>query len=132
MRKLFNGRYGLDAFSFALLIFAMPFLINRRLFLFGLVLIGYAVYRALSRNFANRQRELSRFTQLMHQLSSFFSRILSPVIRFAKKHINRYKKRKIYRYIKCKECKKCLRVPRNKGKIRVTCPQCKNHFIIVS
>lgn len=32
--------------------------------------------------------------------------------------------RKIYKYVVCKSCKGCIRLPRNKGNIIITCPRC--------
>ena len=33
-----------------------------------------------------------------------------------------------YCYYHCPECKQQLRVPAGKGKVRITCPNCKNKF----
>jgi len=30
----------------------------------------------------------------------------------------------LYKYIICKKCKECIRLPKNKGKLIVTCPNC--------
>ena len=37
-----------------------------------------------------------------------------------------------YRYLICPQCSQRLRVPRGKGKIRVTCTKCRNQFIAKS
>ena len=37
-----------------------------------------------------------------------------------------------YRYLICPQCSQRLRVPRGKGKIRVTCTKCHNQFIAKS
>ena len=37
-----------------------------------------------------------------------------------------------YRYLICTQCSQRLRVPRGKGKIRVTCTKCRNQFIAKS
>ncbi len=30
----------------------------------------------------------------------------------------------LYKYVVCKNCKGCIRLPKNKGKLIVTCPMC--------
>ena len=37
-----------------------------------------------------------------------------------------------YRYLICPQCSQRLRVPRGKGRIRVTCTKCRNQFIAKS
>lgn len=37
-----------------------------------------------------------------------------------------------YRYLICPQCSQRLRVPRGKGKIRVTCIKCRNQFVAKS
>lgn len=45
---------------------------------------------------------------------------------------NRWEERKKYRYLTCRQCGQKLRVPRGKGKIRVTCTNCRNQFLAKS
>lgn len=40
--------------------------------------------------------------------------------------------RKDYKYLKCKNCKQEMRVPRGKGKIAVKCPKCGEKTIVKS
>ncbi len=37
--------------------------------------------------------------------------------------------RDTYRFYRCKQCKKMMRVPKGKGKIKITCPQCHSQII---
>ena len=30
----------------------------------------------------------------------------------------------LYKYVVCKNCKNCIRLPKNKGKLIVSCPKC--------
>lgn len=41
----------------------------------------------------------------------------------------RLKQRKTHRFFKCPECGVTVRVPKGKGKIKITCPKCKNAFV---
>ena len=47
----------------------------------------------------------------------------------AEKRKQRREDEKTHAYYKCPECKKELRVPRGKGKIRITCPHCGHQFV---
>ena len=40
----------------------------------------------------------------------------------------RYSDRKVYKYVKCPNCKNYSRVPKGKGKIKITCRVCKKQF----
>lgn len=44
------------------------------------------------------------------------------VVSLKRKEIN------LYKYVMCKQCKNCIRLPKNKGNIVVTCPECKQTF----
>ncbi len=46
-----------------------------------------------------------------------------------KSKVQRLRDLKYYRYYKCSNCRKTLRVPRGKGKISITCPKCKNVMV---
>lgn len=37
--------------------------------------------------------------------------------------------RKVYRFFTCPQCSQKLRVPKNKGKVRITCTKCGHSFI---
>ena len=41
----------------------------------------------------------------------------------------RWQDRKTHRYFRCPQCRATVRVPRGKGKIRITCPKCKHQFV---
>ena len=45
------------------------------------------------------------------------------------KFCSRIKDRRENRIYKCPSCKQRIRVPRGKGKIAITCPQCRTEFI---
>ncbi|MEG1066114.1 MAG: hypothetical protein RSD85_01035, partial [Erysipelotrichaceae bacterium] len=46
-------------------------------------------------------------------------------VNFMKK---KWKDRKDYKYFKCPQCKKNVRVPKGHGNITITCPQCGTKF----
>ena len=80
----------------------------------ALALAGWAMFRMMSKNIGRRRCENDTFLSLIGQ---------SP----EKKA--RRADRKTHRYFRCPKCKEYCRVPRNKGKIRITCPHCGEQFI---
>ncbi len=40
----------------------------------------------------------------------------------------RWADRKTYKYYRCKYCETVFRIPKGKGKVRVTCPGCKEQY----
>ncbi|MDT2814800.1 hypothetical protein P7H60_11990 [Vagococcus carniphilus] len=75
----------------------------------SLILLAYSYFRMLSKNKSARKKE-----------NEAYQKWLSP-IRF---QFVKYKNKETYRYLKCSNCKQKIRVPRNQGEIRVTCPKC--------
>lgn len=65
---------------------------------------------------------------IKEQQMSFFRKRGKSV--FCRLKIIYYNSRKndFYRYALCKKCKGCVRLPKNKGKLIVTCPNCSNIF----
>lgn len=127
MRQFMVGRYGQDQLGKFILSLALVILIinlfvkNASLPTVALVLIIYSYYRILSRDVNARYKENRKFLDTVEPLKRKFS-----------KSKNTYEKRKTYKYIKCPSCKFEMKVPRGKGKIRVTCKSCGNKFIIKS
>ena len=51
---------------------------------------------------------------------------------FLDKWKRQWREYRTYRYLICPQCSQRLRVPRDKGKIRVTCTKCRNQFLAKS
>ncbi len=127
----FSGRNGSDALSVFLTALALVTATAASVIttetariivsLAAAVLIALAAWRMLSRNIAKRRVENERFL-------SFF-RSFSKDPQKAEEKKRKKEERKTHAYFKCPECKKELRVPRGKGKIRITCPHCGHQFI---
>ena len=64
-----------------------------------------------------RRRENAWYLQKTYKITNGF-----------KNWRERQKQRKDYAFFRCPSCKAMLRVPRGKGKIRVTCRKCGNAF----
>lgn len=128
MRDFFNrllfGRYGNDQLNNALLLIGAALCILEWLSRWSwltlpiLALLALCYFRMFSRNIAARRSENQRFLNWWWPVSR---RIGNARIRFAD--------RKTYRFFKCPNCGKRLRVPKGRGRINITCPICRHCFI---
>lgn len=118
-----RGRYGTDALNRTLSILAIllivpvVFLRTQALLWIGYGLLGITLFRTFSRNIPERRAELMKFMQLQRR-----------VFRKSKQTKMKIEQRKEYKFYACPNCKKELRVPRKKGKVRITCPACHTRF----
>lgn len=121
---LMQGRYGADQFTAFLYKAALVLMLLSWidflsfLYVWGILCIGYGLFRMLSRNFVKRRAENSAYLQLNYKFQTSFASWKA-----------RMKSREEYKYFKCKKCRKLLRVPRGRGKLNVTCPQCGHKMI---
>lgn len=124
-RRFMYGRYGSDELNIALLIAAVAIsltnsilslflrtgavytrIVSPILYLLMLGLLGFGLFRMLSRNIYARQKENRRFRQLWQRLRD-----------------------RNNRYYRCPKCRQTVRVPKGKGKISIRCPKCGEKFI---
>ena len=116
VRKFMYGRYGSDQLNIVLLVAAIAVsltnsflslifrnsfvyirILNPILYLLMLALLGFGIFRMLSRNIYARQKENRKFRQLWTCLTD-----------------------RKNRYFRCPKCKQTVRVPRKRGKINIT------------
>ena len=118
------GRYGSDLLNAVLVLCGMILLLIGNIFWFPVlsvvsyVFYGYAVYRALSKNIPQRQKELFAFLKITAPLRDFF-----------KMQKTMWAHRNTHKYFRCPNCKQRLRAPKGRGKIQVRCQNCGNEFI---
>ena len=123
MQSFMAGRYGYDELSRAMSIAAFVLIIlalfpNLQFLSFvATVLWIWALFRCYSKNISKRQLERQNYLRFTGRIRSWFS---------TKKRA--WAERKTHCYFKCINCKKVLRVPKGKGKIRITCPECKTQI----
>jgi predicted SprT family Zn-dependent metalloprotease len=84
-----------------------------------LALGAYIIFRIMSRNIYQRQRENQWYLRQVGRVKGFFAL-----------QKNKRRDRKTHVYRKCKHCKNVLRLPRSKGKHTVKCPCCQKRFDI--
>ena len=133
-RKFMEGRYGTDELNRFLIVcgwvllligFVLSWVNKRPVTVISSLLVSLcwallilSLFRALSKNTSRRASENYKYFVCKNRCLSWFRRLK-----------NRFQDRKIHRYFRCPKCKATVRVPRGKGKIRITCPHCSNQFI---
>ncbi len=131
IQRFMIGRYGADQLWRALMIFyLLAIVITNIVYRFSkiayyslsvlsLAIIIFAVFRVFSKNIEARRKENQEWLKITGGIRQKFI--------FAKE---RNKQKKTHKFVKCKKCKKVLRLPKNKGKLNVSCPHCKNQFVV--
>ena len=121
--RFMAGRYGADQLSRFLSIAALALIVvnlfarSLLLWLLGLLLLVFAYVRMLSKNHEKRRQENDRYLRLKYRLTGG-----------VRNWNDRRKQRRDYVFFRCPSCRAMLRVPRGKGRIRVTCRKCGNAF----
>lgn len=87
----------------------------------GLALVAYAMFRIQSRNLGARARENEAFLRALGPVRPW---VQNPRAAWAELHA--------YKHVRCTSCRQRVRVPRGKGRLRVTCPRCKTKFEVRS
>ena len=115
-RRFMTGRYGSDKLNMVILtagvitwlisLFVPHSAFRLLMMLAYYFLMGWAIFRMLSRNTYKRYQENRKFLQCLEKL-----------------------KDREHRYYDCPRCHQQVRVPRGKGKIAITCPRCKEKFV---
>lgn len=124
LRKVMTGRNGSDQLSIALLAVSIILVFVSQIT--GLEIITYlsylplalCVFRMFSKNIDKRRLENYKFTML-----------ISPLYSWGSKKIKRLRDSKTHKYFSCPSCKSQLRVPKGKGKVNISCPNCRTEFI---
>lgn len=123
--QFMRGRYGvfdplnkmlliLTAILFVLNVFITIPLVN----LAPLLLIVIVYYRFFSKRIYVRSNENQRYLRWQNKIKNFF-----------KIRKEAFQNRKTYVYFHCPQCKKTLRAPKGRGKIKISCSKCHHQFI---
>ena len=117
------GRYGTDEYAKFLLTVTLVlciltlFIRNWFMYLLTALAFAWSYYRILSKNFERRREENERFRALEARIG-----------RWCRVQKRKFDGRREYRFFKCPNCGQQVRVPRDKGRIRITCPKCHTQF----
>ncbi len=145
LRTFMAGRYGFDMLGSLLLVlylilnYLVRFILNtllRRglltevwwvtlLRFLPMVVLGWALWRVLSKNIPARCAENGVFMEGWSRLKMFFTRRKDAVVRWK----SGAEERKTHRFFACPNCGQQVRVPKGKGKIAIKCPRCHQEFV---
>ncbi len=124
MAGFYTGRNGSDQLSVFMVAVALILLVAASVIdseairavvtIIALAIAILSFLRMFSRNIGKRRHENDVFLSIIGQSHD--------------KKAERADK-KTHKYFKCPKCKEKCRVPRGRGKIRITCPHCGNQFI---
>lgn len=118
-----RGRNGSDELSTCALVVAIVLVAANMLLhsflvsVIALALMAYAWWRMSSKDLEARENENGVFVEFLGPMHSW---VQSPAQAVAET--------RTHKHIKCPECGQRVRVPRGKGKVRITCPKCHNTF----
>lgn len=124
LQSFFAGRNGSDALSKTtsivaclLLILSMFFrgVVSSILWALAFLFLALSYFRMFSRNIWKRREENQKFLAWT-----------APIARKWRQWKLRWRQRNLYAFFKCPQCGTVLRVPKGKGKVRVTCKSCGN------
>ena len=123
LREFLVGRYACnDTLNMALIIFGcvltlvLSFFRLRYTGFISWVPFIFVILRFLSKNIAKRQQENLKFEKWSE-----------PWRKFIMKKLGQWQDKE-HRYFNCPQCSRTLRVPKNKGKIKISCPHCGREF----
>lgn len=118
-----RGRNGSDELGLAALAVSVVLLLadvlagTRWLSAVALLFAVYAWWRVSSRDLAKRRAE-----------NRAFLKRLGPAASILRNPKAAAEERRAYKHLSCPSCHQRVRVPRGKGKLRVTCPSCHTKF----
>ena len=126
LQRVMAGRYGVDEYSRFLNIVALVSLVLSILFnnvlsvffwLLAIISLVWTYFRMFSRNTYKRRAENNAYLTIRYNMTRKLSGLKQ-----------RMQQKRYYRFYKCPKCGITTRVPKGKGKIRITCPKCGEIF----
>ena len=126
LQRVMAGRYGVDEYSRFLNIVALVSLVLSILFnnglsvffwLLAIISLVWTYFRMFSRNTYKRRAENNAYLTIRYSMTRKLSGLKQ-----------RMQQKRYYRFYKCPKCGITPRVPKGKGKIRITCPKCGEIF----
>ena len=136
MRQFLVGRYGGDSLNTALSVFSLVsfitavivraaskttagLVISLVFYALALAAIVLTTFRTFSKNLTARRAEYEWFRK----------NIIAPFTKRTNEIKTRRAQSATHKFFKCPKCRQTVRVPKGKGKIRITCPKCGEVFI---
>ena len=94
-------------------------IIGAVMYLISALALGFSAFRMLSRNTSARRAEYDWYR----------SKVIAPIKRRRSELATRRRQKETHKFFKCPKCRQTVRVPKGKGKVRITCPKCGEVFI---
>ncbi|WBW49738.1 zinc-ribbon domain-containing protein [Peptoniphilus equinus] len=121
MQGRYGAMYGSDTLSRVLMVLVIAsFAVGRALHVqtayVTLLLIVYMYFRLFSKNITGRYNENRKVQQALNAVTAPFSKL--------KRRLGDRENK----YVSCPSCHQELRIPKGKGRIKVTCPKCGHKF----
>ena len=126
LQRVMAGRYGVDEYSRFLNVVALVSLVLSILFnnglsvffwLLAIISLVWTYFRMFSRDTYKRRAENNAYLTIRYSMTRKLSGLKQ-----------RMQQKRYYRFYKCPKCGITTRVPKGKGKIRITCPKCGEIF----
>ena len=144
--RFMQGRYGIDALGKFLVYFGLILALSNMLFrslivsFVSLLIWVYAYFRIFSRNYSRRSEENCAYLKVKEKVTLFFAKLFPGLMNRGvsgqtggcSSRCNSYRGQVVdeqYKVFKCPSCKQKLRVPKGRGKIRITCRRCNTEFV---
>jgi hypothetical protein len=124
LERFMRGRYGQDELNHILSVSALILcgvsMITRHLVLSSLsmILVMVCLFRSFSRNTGARFREAESYFKLKSAILCFFGNTAEWLRQY-----------RTHRIFTCPSCGRRCRVPKGRGRIRITCKRCGARFI---
>ncbi|HEY8892797.1 MAG TPA: hypothetical protein VIM70_21420 [Clostridium sp.] len=129
--------YGWDRFSKVTLLVGIFLIVTRYMWILGVLLIIYSIWRSRSTNILGRNNEKFVYENIERNFHYKFDNIRQNFKQNIKligikireyKPLEKLKERRKFIITNCPKCKQKLRLPRKKGNIIVTCSRCSSEF----
>lgn len=127
VRDWMQGRRGADELSWFIVAVALVLEIVGQI-----AQVGWLAWVALACAVVACWRMLSKDVTARSAENAGFLRSTAPVRKFFKNPKAATQEAKTHKVVKCPKCGQKVRIPRGKGKLRVTCPKCGEKFEVKS
>lgn len=136
LRQFMVGHYGGDGLNTVLSVFSLisfitamiirhaaqttaGLVISIVLYVVALGAMGLSIFRIFSKDLSARRAEYEWYR----------AHVVAPLKRMTRESKTRREQAATHKFFKCPKCRQTVRVPKGKGKIRITCPKCGEVFI---
>jgi hypothetical protein len=124
MYRFMAGRHGADELTrfqsvLVLVLLILSMITRVGLFsLLALLVMIHMYFRVFSKNHVKRSEENQKYRNLRYKTIASWNKFKT-----------RIRQRRDFRFYKCPICRQQVRVPKGHGRIEITCPKCREHFI---